>query len=519
MTTALAGLVLVSSAGDGGHGDRPVLGITAALGSGAAYAFSAKVGAVMTQRHDAVAVAGVTMTVAGVVLVAVGLPVALAQGQTFTTPDLNSWLLIIYLGVVTMALAYVLLFAGLRTTPSGTAVIATLLEPVTAVAIAVLFLDEKLTVGQRAGITAHRRRHRQHRNERSNRPSRTDQETLGQQRGHGRGDRRRGEPAGGAAHVEFAPHHVRSQRWASARPRSRCRPARPAGARSRRIAQRSTLEQQVHHRRLRRIRDDPHARGPRPTRPRPPWRASSRAGISASRSGSRCSALAAAGHIRVQRPAEPPAPFPHLRDHVDRTGHAAAGQRADALVERDIDGVEQGGDLARAHVRIRPTPPTAGRRRDAWPRHGHGPSRAARSARPTTAAGHRCRVAAARSTARRLARRRSRDRPSRSVDPARRPDARSAGAAARRPVPRGSRGDKRGARAPCARRADRHAPAGLRPAPSSRSEGTPPPACRATQPRTARARRPRRRHRTGRPPRPARSWRAARTGRRCRRHR
>jgi len=51
----------------------------------------------------------------------------------------------VYLGVATMALAYVLLFAGLRTTPSRMVVVATLLEPVTAVLIAFLFLGERLT--------------------------------------------------------------------------------------------------------------------------------------------------------------------------------------------------------------------------------------------------------------------------------------------------------------------------------------------------------------------------------------
>ena len=44
-----------------------------------------------------------------------------------------------------MTVAYALLYTGLRTTPSGTAVVATLVEPVTAVLIAVLLLDEHLS--------------------------------------------------------------------------------------------------------------------------------------------------------------------------------------------------------------------------------------------------------------------------------------------------------------------------------------------------------------------------------------
>ena len=41
-----------------------------------------------------------------------------------------------YLGVFTMALAYLLLYAGLRTTTGSAAVVASLLEPVTAAVVA-----------------------------------------------------------------------------------------------------------------------------------------------------------------------------------------------------------------------------------------------------------------------------------------------------------------------------------------------------------------------------------------------
>jgi DME family drug/metabolite transporter len=96
-------------------------------------------------EHDPLTVAAVVMTVAAAALVPSGLAVAVARGEAMATTDLPSWLLLGYLGVGTMALAYVLLFAGLRTTPSRTAVVATLLEPVTAVGIAVLLLGEHLT--------------------------------------------------------------------------------------------------------------------------------------------------------------------------------------------------------------------------------------------------------------------------------------------------------------------------------------------------------------------------------------
>ncbi len=112
----------------------------------AAYAASAEIGAPISKTHDALVVASATMMVAALVLVPGGLIVAVTNGEALVPTDAGAWLLLAYLGAVTMALAYTLLFAGLRTTPSGTAVIATLLEPVTAVLIAVLFLDETLTL-------------------------------------------------------------------------------------------------------------------------------------------------------------------------------------------------------------------------------------------------------------------------------------------------------------------------------------------------------------------------------------
>ncbi len=147
VVTALLGLLLVSTIGDGdAHATHSGWGLLAALSSGAAYAMSAEVGGSLTRAHDALAVTTCTTLVVATVLVPGGLGLALLQGQSMVTTDVESWVLVVYLGVVTMAFAYVLLYAGLRSTPSGTAVVATLLEPVTAVLIAVLFLGETLSV-------------------------------------------------------------------------------------------------------------------------------------------------------------------------------------------------------------------------------------------------------------------------------------------------------------------------------------------------------------------------------------
>jgi DME family drug/metabolite transporter len=149
---AIVGLLLVSLVGGARDGAaNPVLGVLAALGSGAAYAISADVARPLTQRLDPLTVTTTTMTVAAGLLIPTGILLALLRGEPLTTPDAGSWLLIGYLGVVTMIVAYVLFFAGLRSTPSGAAVVATLIEPVTAVLIAVLFLGERLTLAGLVG--------------------------------------------------------------------------------------------------------------------------------------------------------------------------------------------------------------------------------------------------------------------------------------------------------------------------------------------------------------------------------
>jgi DME family drug/metabolite transporter len=142
---AIVGLLLVSLAGGvENQAPNPTLGILAALASGAAYAFSTDIAAPLSQRLDILTVTVATISVAGAVLIPGGLALAHLRGEVLTTTNGLSWLLIAYLGLVTMTVAYALLYTGLRTTPSGTAVVATLVEPVTAVLIAVLLLNEHL---------------------------------------------------------------------------------------------------------------------------------------------------------------------------------------------------------------------------------------------------------------------------------------------------------------------------------------------------------------------------------------
>ncbi len=144
LLVALAGLVLlvgVSAGGDGG--DAVLLGALAAVGCAVAYA-----GVVLlsSQVPDGVPTTTVGFTVGALLLT----PVALAAGLDLTA-DPVALVLLAYLGVVASALAYGLFFTGVRTVPAAVASIVTLLEPLTATALAAAVLGERLSPAALAG--------------------------------------------------------------------------------------------------------------------------------------------------------------------------------------------------------------------------------------------------------------------------------------------------------------------------------------------------------------------------------
>jgi DME family drug/metabolite transporter len=143
--SALSGLVLVSVAsGANAVGPRPVLGLLLAVASGSVYAGTTALGGTLLASDgvDPLALTTVATTAGAVGLV----PVALLGGGPFVTSDPTTLGVLAYLGIFTMALAYGLFYAGLRTTRSGAAVVATLLEPVTAAIAAAVVLGERLGV-------------------------------------------------------------------------------------------------------------------------------------------------------------------------------------------------------------------------------------------------------------------------------------------------------------------------------------------------------------------------------------
>lgn len=148
LVAALTGLVLISTttghAGGGGGNGSAVWGLVLALGAGTAFAATTVIGHGLTQRVDSVALTTCAM-VTGTAVMAPVAAVTAATGATVVVDDATSWGLVVYLGAVTMALSYGLLYAGLRTTPGSAATVATLLEPVSAALLAVTLLGERLS--------------------------------------------------------------------------------------------------------------------------------------------------------------------------------------------------------------------------------------------------------------------------------------------------------------------------------------------------------------------------------------
>lgn len=143
---ALLGLVLVSLATEpSGAMPHPVRGLLLAVASGTTYAVTTALAPAVARGHTPLALTTVATTAGALVLTPLAVWSA-AQGSPWTTTETRPLLLLAYLGVMTMALAYLLLYAGLRTAPASSAVVASLLEPVTAAVMAAALLGERLGV-------------------------------------------------------------------------------------------------------------------------------------------------------------------------------------------------------------------------------------------------------------------------------------------------------------------------------------------------------------------------------------
>lgn len=138
---AVAGTAMVLT-GPRATGDAPpgfAAGAVAALGAGLSYAVFAVTAKGLLARIAPLPLAALTFTLAAVLLT----PVLVLERGAAAQLSVG-WPLLLYLGVVPTAGAYVVFGAGLRRVTVTTAGIATLLEPLTAAALGVLLFGERL---------------------------------------------------------------------------------------------------------------------------------------------------------------------------------------------------------------------------------------------------------------------------------------------------------------------------------------------------------------------------------------
>jgi DME family drug/metabolite transporter len=149
MVMALAGLGLLAGWPGGGLSEGAMLaGAGLALLSAAGFAAVTLLGPSLMTGLDALTVNGFGFSLGGVVL----LPIAAAfGGGVGFRPDLAAAGLLAALAVGPTAAAYLLYFRGLRNAAASTAALLTLIEPLTAAALAALVLGDRLSLTGLAG--------------------------------------------------------------------------------------------------------------------------------------------------------------------------------------------------------------------------------------------------------------------------------------------------------------------------------------------------------------------------------
>jgi DME family drug/metabolite transporter len=150
---ALAGLGLLAGLPAGGFGPLAVLSSAGmALVSSSGFAAITLLGTAPVAGLDEETLTGFSFTLGGLVLLPVAalLPVSGAAGLAFRPgPAAFGWLAA--LGIGPTALAYTAYLRGLRTAPASTASLVSLLEPLTATVLGVLFLGNRLSPAGIAG--------------------------------------------------------------------------------------------------------------------------------------------------------------------------------------------------------------------------------------------------------------------------------------------------------------------------------------------------------------------------------
>jgi DME family drug/metabolite transporter len=135
---ALAGTALLASPRQEPEaGGDALLGVLMALGSATGYALMALLSRSVAREYPPLLTVTVGFGVGALIL----LPAMLVDGPRLDFPPLG-WAILAYLGLVPTAFAYVLFTYGMRTTSATVASTATLIEPLTATALAWLLFGE-----------------------------------------------------------------------------------------------------------------------------------------------------------------------------------------------------------------------------------------------------------------------------------------------------------------------------------------------------------------------------------------
>jgi DME family drug/metabolite transporter len=141
----IAGAVLLLVAGRSVNVDPSGVGLALIVGLGyAGYIISTKD---LVEAHPPDAVIAVVFAVAGLCM----LPVLLLADMSWATQP-KGLLIVLHLGIITVAIAYSIFSRGLIVVPAADAVTLTLAEPLTAGILGIVVLDERLSPPAGAGI-------------------------------------------------------------------------------------------------------------------------------------------------------------------------------------------------------------------------------------------------------------------------------------------------------------------------------------------------------------------------------
>jgi len=143
---AIAGCILLVMAGGGGISVNP-LGVLLALGAGASYAAYTLAIKTLLDGRSPDAVMAVVFCVGALILSPL-----LAGADITWLADIRGALVILHLGVIATAAAYLLFARGLETVPVAGAVTLSLAEPLTAAILGVVVVGERLTPTALCGI-------------------------------------------------------------------------------------------------------------------------------------------------------------------------------------------------------------------------------------------------------------------------------------------------------------------------------------------------------------------------------